>query len=203
MIISVVGNKGGVGKSTTAVHLAAYLAPHAPTVLVDGDLNRSSFKWAEKGRLPYPVIEEAQIARYARTHEHIVIDTAARPTRKQLQDIAEGSDFIIVPTSPDELAVDALVRALDDLRSLKATQYKVLVTMVQPPPNKDGLELMALLREAELPHFGTFVRYRVAFKKAVRQGVPVYDVVGDPRAQHGWADYTHAFEEVFHAQVNR
>ncbi|MDP9309870.1 MAG: ParA family protein [Chloroflexota bacterium] len=196
MIISVVGYKGGVAKTTTAIHLAAYMQMYAPTVLADGDANRSCFKWAQGGKLPYPVIEEASIAKYARTHEHIVIDTAARPTPKQLQDIAEGSDFLIVPTSPDELAVDALVKALDDLRQLNAARYKVLVTMVQPLPNKDGPELMALLQQEEIPHFSTFIRFRSAFKKAVRQGVPVYDVIGDPRAQEGWDDYKNGFSEI-------
>ena len=196
MIISIVSYKGGVAKTTTAIHLASYLQMAAPTVLVDGDANRSCFKWAESGRLPYPVIEEASIARYARTHEHIVIDTAARPTPKQLQDIAEGSDFMIVPTSPDELAVDALVKALADLRQLNAARFKILVTMVQPLPNKDGPELMALLQQEKLPHFASYVRFRSAFKKAVRQGVPVYGVTGDTRALEGWEDYQSAFGEL-------
>ncbi len=196
MVISIVGYKGGVAKTTTAIHLAAFMQMHAPTVLVDGDANRSCFKWASKGQLPYPVIEETAIAKHARNYEHIVIDTATRPTGQQLKDIAEGSDFMIVPTSPDELAVDALVKALDDLRALKAAQYKILVTMVQPLPNRDGAELIDLLRQEGLPHFSTFIRFRSAFKKAVRQGVPVYEVSGDPRAAEGWEDYKNAFSEV-------
>ncbi|NES25300.1 MAG: ParA family protein [Symploca sp. SIO3E6] len=42
MIISIVGYKGGVGKTTTAVHLAGYLQTKVPTLLVDSDKNRSA-----------------------------------------------------------------------------------------------------------------------------------------------------------------
>ena len=38
MIISIAGFKGGVGKTTTAVHFAAYLQQSAPTLLIDGDV---------------------------------------------------------------------------------------------------------------------------------------------------------------------
>jgi len=49
MKISVVGFKGGVAKTTTAIHLAAYLQRLAPNLLADGYQNRSALEWAGRG----------------------------------------------------------------------------------------------------------------------------------------------------------
>jgi hypothetical protein len=75
MIVTLTSFKGGVGKTTTALHLAAYLQTKAPALLVDGDLNRSALDWAARGSLPFKVVDEKQGVRFARDYEHIVIDT--------------------------------------------------------------------------------------------------------------------------------
>ena len=41
-----VNSKGGVGKTTTAVHLAAMLSRQGNTLLIDGDHQASAASWA-------------------------------------------------------------------------------------------------------------------------------------------------------------
>jgi chromosome partitioning protein len=48
-IITITGYKGGVGKSTTAVHIAEFLSKHGNVILVDGDPNRTAIDWHKRG----------------------------------------------------------------------------------------------------------------------------------------------------------
>lgn len=197
MIVTVASFKGGQAKTTTAVHVAAFLQKDENTLLIDGDPNRSATGWAKRGNgnLPFKVCGERQAARYARKYEHIVIDTKARPEKEDLEAIAEGCDFLIIPCTPDALSLEALFLMVEALEGLGPKKFRILLTVIPPKPSKDGEEAMATLEQAKLPVFLTGIRRFVAFQKAALQGVPVYDA-DDPRAQDGWNDYLKVGKEL-------
>lgn len=199
MIITVASFKGGVGKTTSAVHLAALLQERAPTLLIDGDPNRSATGWSKRGTLPFKVVDERQATRYVRDFDNIVIDTEARPSREDLEALSDGCDLLILPSTPDALALDALLMTVDALQSLKAERYRILLTMIPPRPSRDGEDAQNTLREAGLPVFGAMIRRLVAFQKAALNGSPVY-ATPDPRAKAGWSDYVAAAKEIFNEQ---
>jgi chromosome partitioning protein len=194
MIVTVASFKGGVGKSTTALHLAAYFEQVAPTLLVDGDLNRSALLWASQGQLPFKVVDEKQGVKFARAFEHIVIDTPARPAPDELKTLASGCDLLVLPTSPDALALGATLQMVDALHSL-STNYRILLTLIPPPPSKTGTEAFATIKKAGLPIFKSGIRRLAVFQKAALEGVPV-NAVKDPYAATAWNCYVEVGKEI-------
>lgn len=195
MIITVASYKGGVGKTTTSVHIAAYLQKYAPTLLVDGDPNRSATKWAQRGELPFRIIDERLLAKYGREYQNIVIDTEARPSEEDMATLVEGCDLLVLPSTPDVLALDALGLTLENLEAIGTKNYKVLLTIVPPKPSHDGEEARKMLKNAGIPVFKSQISRRVAFQKAALGGMLVSEAK-DPRAESAWKEYLAVGKEI-------
>jgi chromosome partitioning protein len=189
MLITIASFKGGVGKTTSAIHLAAYFHNLGKTVLIDADPNRSATAWAGRGAFPFDVVDEFQMAKVTRGgYEHIILDTAARPTQETLKSLVAGCDMLILPSTPDLLSLDALRLTIESLRNYKAERYKILITMVRPKPARDGEIAHAMLKQAGLPVFDGMIRRYQSFVTAASLGVLVSNV-NDQRANFGAEDY--------------
>ena len=194
MIISVCSFKGGVAKSTTAMHLAAYFQQKAPTLLVDGDINRSLMKWAARGNPPFKVVSEKQGVKYAPSHTHIIVDTAARPSFEELYELVDGCDLLVVPTSPEAWAIDATLEMTGELNRLGAN-YKILLTLVPPKPSKSEELVRDALTDAGLPLFKTSIRRLVVFQRAALNGLTVSQM-SESYAGIAWSCYKAVGDEI-------
>jgi chromosome partitioning protein len=196
-IITVTSLKGGAGKTTSALHLAAYFQQSSSTLLVDADPNRSLREWVSRGPgMPFHVIGEASLAKEAGKFDTVIIDTKGRPERDDLNDMIAGSDLIVVPCPPDAQAVATLRMLFAQFRHLDADNYRVLLVNVPPPPQKDGEEYRALLEDLKIPMFKRAIRSAKAFRKASMLGCTVDRVPGDPRSYIAWSDYEQVGEEI-------
>ncbi|MEN9203340.1 MAG: ParA family protein [Thermostichus sp. DG_1_6_bins_120] len=205
MNIAVLGFKGGVGKTTTAVHLALYLqqkqgepgnSTSPSALLIDADPNRSASRWAERGSpFPIKVMVGDPTTPTPAGFQHTVIDTPARPTPEQLQTLAQRCDLLVLPCSPDALALDALILTVNALQRLGAKHYKVLLTLIPPWPNRDGDEARSFLKQAGIPFYRHSIRRTVAFQRAALEGVCIHEIP-EARAKQAWSDYVAVGEEI-------
>lgn len=190
-IITVTGYKGGCGKSMTAVHLATFFSDRGDTLLVDSDPNRTALHWAERGNLPFDVVDERKAMKSVAGRDWVVIDTPARPDSSDLKELSEGADLLILPTVPDIVSLDPMLQTAS---ALGEANYRALLTIVPPKPSKEGETMRAELRSNQVPVFNTMIRRAAGFQKAALAGVPAREMNGRDRL--GWNDYQALGKEI-------
>jgi len=200
VIVTVSAYKGGVGKTTTALHVAGVLGLEKPTLLVDRDRIPSALRWYRKSdSWPFEAVSssdaEPNVIRRYRLEGHVVFDNPAGPTRDELVTLGQHSDLVLMPTTPDALAIEALVDTVRDLRR-EDVDFRIVLVMVPPWPSREGPRARAAFRKANLPVLEAEVPRAAAFHHAALQGKLVRDV-RDRRAAELWK----AYEAVTHEMM--
>ena len=137
MIISIVNQKGGVGKTTTAVNLGAALAEHKrPVALVDLDSQEDCLSY--QGSIPQAAWLKAtsrQLAGVAKNHsEHTLILDCPPALGGEVAAALRMARLVIVPVNAEFAALRGLRRLLDSIEAARASgnpllDYRVLLTM--------------------------------------------------------------------------
>lgn len=186
MIIGIINSKGGVGKTTSAIYLAAAFSKAGKDVVViDLDHQASASDWADRAEdagmpLPFPVDHSPakRLPRLLRTLDPetvVILDTP--PGAPDVIDAAIGvSDFAVVPTRSYGLDVS---RVWETLPSIAHLPYRVLLTQARLGTNALG-GVIESFRAEGIPIFRTVIPLRESIADCLGE-VPIklegYDLV--------------------------
>ena len=194
MFITVCGQKGGVAKTCTSIHLASVWHSEGKKVcIVDADKNRSALAYSSRGNLSFPVFPVSSAAKASRSSEIVITDGQASSDQEELKHLAYGSDLVVLPTTAKARSVELTVELAKLLSDLKVN-HAVVIVKVDFRQQKASQQAKTALENFGLYVFDTFIPLLSAFDKAEALGSAVLDAVddlgrADPRRMTGWSAY--------------
>ena len=190
MIVGLLNQKGGVGKTTLSVNIAASLARSgARPLLIDADPQGSALDWgaARQGEslfsvigFPRPTLHK-EVDRIGHGYDHVVIDGPPRVTELTRSAIM-ASDIVLIPVQPSpydiwsveeilKLTREALVYK-DSLKSAFVINRRIANTVI-------GRDVREALANHAVPTLAATITQRVIFAEAVASGRAVYELEPD------------------------
>jgi chromosome partitioning protein len=190
MIIALTGQKGGIGKSTTAVCLAALGVERGMRVLlVDADPQGTARTWGEvanEAGLPTPTVvamgatmhKPGQLPSIAASYDLTVIDCPPRhgDIQRSALMIADVAVLPCGPSAADAWALTGAIDVVNEARTLRDQLRACILITRKQGRTALGKGARDVLESSGLPVLATELGYRIAYQEAlaVGRGVTTY-----------------------------
>jgi chromosome partitioning protein len=193
---SMVAQKGGTGKTTLLLNLAA--AAHEDghkTLIIDVDSQASACKWADRRsktnseRAEYPLVMDAQPERLANAIEKaksmgidfVLIDTPAKSGDAGLA-ASRVADVILIPCRPQLLDIETIRSTKDILRLAENPVAAVILNAVPPTGFKRREEAAIAIAKYGIQVLEQSISVRAVFGDATASGLSVLEYEPDGAA---------------------
>ncbi len=186
-VLAVINQKGGAGKTTLAMNLAAGLALRAPTVVVDLDPQASALQWAGAGTQPFaaPVKtlggswDPASLRRGFKAYAHVVLDCPPSLDGAASSQALRAADIALVPVLPSPVDLWASLRLAQEVEAARRANPGLRAWLVLNQIEQRSALSAAMqhaLADFGLPLLRAVVRRRAVYRVAALDGVSVFQM---------------------------
>lgn len=201
-VLAILNGKGGVGKTTTAVNLAAIFAETCPVLLVDADPQASASWWIGRSpaNLKFDSTQETNPKHLTKLktlkdYQLVVVDTPPALDSASLAAVIPIADYVLLPTAPAPMDLAALITTVREAISPSGVTHRVLLTKVDSRSLGEALEAQNTLLELKIPACHAFIRAYKAHERAALEGMPITQWRGR-NAPEARADYCRVADEI-------
>lgn len=207
-VIAIAGQKGGIGKTTTVMNVAACLTRGRRVLVVDVDPQESTTWWAENAgeELPFDFTADVEpgnlaLIRNADDYDYVLIDTPGTLDNTEvLSAVLDVSDFVVLPLNPEPLAVPALRRTVAQHIVPRQLDYKVLLNKIDRRVFGQLEDWQKLVDDGlKMPRFNGYVRASKSIADGPLDGKVVTQYSDTRATQNAIFDFTTVARELQHA----
>lgn len=179
-VLAVLNGKGGVGKTTTAINMAAIFSESQSVLLVDADPQASATWWLSHNPHPvtFDITQETDATLLSKLKEVsdyslIVVDTPPALQSTELSAVIPVADYILLPSPPAPMDLAALITTIKTAILPSGVAHRVLLTKVDSRSLAEATEAQKTLSSLDIPACETLVRTYKAHERAALEGVPI------------------------------
>ncbi len=201
-ILVVFNGKGGVGKTTTAVNLAAAFGESDRVLLVDADPQGSASWWVDRSenRMGFDLAKSTDPLllghlREIEDYQTIVVDTPPALSSSALAAVLPVADYLLLPSPPAPMDLSALIDTIKQVVIPSGVAHRVLLTRVDPRSLAEALEAQKTLLEVGVPVCNAFIRAYKAHERSALEGTSIFQWRGKNKKE-AETDYRRVVEEI-------
>jgi len=181
--IAIANQKGGTGKTTLALNLAAGLHRRGSTLVLDTDPQGSISQWANVGDMDglpevrHATGDDVRAQIVGQKHRYLVIDCPPTIHANHVGTVLSNVDMVLIPIQPSPVDLWASVAIADAVRDAKGLNpdLKAFVILNQlDVRNAMSRSMHEALAELEFPTLQSGISRRAAYRNAAMEGTSVY-----------------------------